>query len=574
METDGSLEPAGEDLLPVRMLNEFAYCPRLFHFERVDGLFADSADTVEGRSVHRRVDAADDVLPDPGGDDAPEVARSVQLSSEQLGLIAKIDLVEVESDVAVPVDTKKGRAPDIPELAYEPERVQVCAQGLLLREHGYRCDHGYLYFAASRRRVRIDFTPELEARTLDLARQARAAATRTVPLPPLVDSPKCPRCSLAGICLPDETNLLRAMDRGAISGQDQDPAPHGPEPRRLIPARDDAQPVYVQGQGYSISRSGDVLVISEKGKKIRDVLVKDISHLAIFGNNQVTTQVLQSLCEAEVPVTWFSYGGWFYGMLHGIGLRNAFIRREQFRKADDPSFRLALAREFVAGKVSNCRTLLLRNHPAPPELSLRELKEHVTAARAAASVESLLGIEGNAARIYFGSFQPMLKPRVGDGGFPEFDFQGRNRRPPRDPINAMLSFVYSLLSKEFTVCCLAVGLDPFVGFYHQPRHGRPALALDLMEEFRPLVADSVVLTLVNNGEVGEGDFIVTEAGCAMTPSARSKLIAAYERRLDSLVTHPVFEYRASYRRIFEMQARLLARVLQGEISSYPSFTTR
>ncbi len=573
MNTNGESPSAAQELLPVRMLNEFAYCPRLFHFERVDGLFADSADTVEGRSVHRRVDAVEDVLPEPDGEAQPEVARSVQLGSERLGLIAKIDLVEVDGDVAVPIDTKKGRVPDIPEQAYEPERVQVCAQGLLLREHGYRCDHGFLYFAGSRRRVRVELTPELEARTRELAAAARAAALLTAPPPPLIDSPKCPRCSLVGICLPDETNFLRERESVEQPPDSAATATTSREPRRLIPSRDDAQPVYVQGQGYSVTRSGDVLVITDKGKKLREVLVKDISHLAIFGNNQVTTQLLQTLCGAEVPVTWFSHGGWFYGMLQGFGLRNAFVRREQFRKADDPLFCVQLAREFVAGKISNCRTLLQRNHSAPPEDALRDLKEAVATAREATTLETLLGIEGNAARIYFGSFQAMLKPKGAEAA-PAFDFNGRNRRPPRDPVNAMLSFVYSLLSKDFTIACMAVGLDPYLGFYHQPRHGRPALALDLMEEFRPLVGDSVVLTLVNNGEVVADDFVVTEAGCAMTPAARSKLIGAYERRLDSLVTHPVFDYRASYRRIFEIQARLLTRVLQGEVRSYPSFTTR
>ena len=149
-----------------------------------------------------------------------------------------------------------------------------------------------------------------------------------------------------------------------------------------------------------------------------------------------------------------------------------------------------------------------------------------------------------------------------------------NRRPPRDPINALLSFSYALLTKDFTVTLARVGLDPLLGFYHQPRFGRAALALDLMEEFRPIVADSVVVTAINNGEIQPDDFAVTPVAAALKPGARKRLILAYERRMDQLVTHPVFGYRISYRRVLEVQARLLGRMLLGEVEEYPAFRTR
>jgi CRISPR-associated protein Cas1 len=155
-----------------------------------------------------------------------------------------------------------------------------------------------------------------------------------------------------------------------------------------------------------------------------------------------------------------------------------------------------------------------------------------------------------------------------------FDFTKRNRRPPRDPVNALLSFVYAMLLKDLVATLVGVGLDPYLGFYHQPRYGRPALALDLMEEFRPLVADSVVINLINNGEVRPTDFITRAGACALTPHGRKQVLEGYERRLDTLVTHPHFGYAISYRRIFEVQARLLARHLTGEINFYPAFCTR
>ena len=188
-------------------------------------------------------------------------------------------------------------------------------------------------------------------------------------------------------------------------------------------------------------------------------------------------------------------------------------------------------------------------------------------------MDELLGIEGSAARIYFEHFGGMLKVE-GEGERLAFDFQQRNRRPPRDPVNALLSFAYSLLTKDLTIVCHSIGFDPFIGFYHQPRFGRPALALDLMEGFRPLVADSAVLSAVNTRMVTAGDFIRVGDAVALTPAGRKGFIRAYEQRIDTLVTHPLFGYRVSYRRVLEIQARPLARLVTGELTSYPGFETR
>ena len=155
-----------------------------------------------------------------------------------------------------------------------------------------------------------------------------------------------------------------------------------------------------------------------------------------------------------------------------------------------------------------------------------------------------------------------------------FELEGRNRRPPRDPVNAALSLAYSLLTKDCVLAVAAVGLDPLLGFLHQPRYGRPALALDLMEEMRPLIADSVVVTAMNTQVIGEDDFVRASTGCAMTAAGRRRFIECYERRMDQLVTHPVFGYRLSYRRVLEVQARLLSRLLLGEVEAYPAFRTR
>lgn len=183
----------------------------------------------------------------------------------------------------------------------------------------------------------------------------------------------------------------------------------------------------------------------------------------------------------------------------------------------------------------------------------------------------LLGLEGGLAAHYFGAFGRALKPRGFDS---EWDFHNRNRRPPKDPINALLSFGYAILAKECTVALMAEGLDPWWGLYHQPRHGRPALALDLMEEFRPLIVDSAVLTAVNTGMVTRRNFTWSKAACMLGPKGRKAFLRAYEARMDQLVTHPVFGYRCSWRSILRVQARLLARWLRGDIPSYLPMRTR
>jgi CRISPR-associated protein Cas1 len=545
------------------MLNEFTYCPRLGYLEWVQGEFADSADTVEGRFHHRTVDRARQRRRAGEGeaDAAPASIheRSVLLGSEEIGLSAKIDMVQGEGNRVSPVDYKRGKRPHVPRGAYEPELVQLCAQGLLLRDHGYECTEGVLYFVSSRERVRVDFDDALVARTIELARQMRAVAEQGEVPPPLVDSPKCPRCSLVGICLPDE---VRFLSEGAAAG----------DVRPLLPARDDTLPLHVQHQGARIHKDGGVLRVLDEDTVIAEARLGEVSQVVLFGGVHITTPTVHELCLRGIPVTWLSHGGWFYGITHGMSHKNVELRRRQYAAAADQERSLTLARRFVQAKIANCRTLLRRNHPDPPEVVLRDLKEDIRRAGEVERLDSLLGVEGTAAHRYFSAFGEML--RAGPDGLTTFEFRYRNRRPPRDPVNALLSLAYAMLTREWTVVAQSVGLDPYLGFYHQPKYGRPALALDLMEEFRPLVGDSLVLTVVNNGEITAEHFVEALGAVSLTSAGRTRFIEAWERRLGQEITHPVFGYRISYRRVFEVQARLLARYLAGEIPDYPSFTTR
>ncbi|MBA2114990.1 CRISPR-associated endonuclease Cas4g/Cas1g [Bremerella alba] len=586
-------------LLPARMINEYVYCPRLFYYEHVEGIFVHNLETIEGSHVHTRVDGKEDDLP-PAAElletDRPANRRSITLSSEQYGIIAKLDLLETDGSLVTPVDYKRGepcKAEDGSIEAWPADRAQLTVQVLILRDNGYVCEEAIVYYARTKQRVRFTIDEQLVAETLQQIDAARRLANATEIPPPLEDSPKCPRCSLVGVCLPEETRRMsnvRSISRQQMILFEVEPnrtanlsnQPGDEDVRRLVPSRDDLKPLYLNQPGLYVGCSRKVLQVKDKKKIVQQVRLNEVCQVNLFGSIQVTTQAIQAICTEEIPIAYFSMGGWFYGVTHGLGVKNIYLRREQFRWADVPSFCLRIARALVAGKIKNQRTMLQRNHIEPPKVALVHLKCMQEDAETAFSQESLLGIEGNAARVYFQNLQGMIKVNdpedsPTDSGADDlftFEFNSRNRRPPKDPINALLSLAYSILAKDLTIISQTVGFDPFLGFYHQPRYGRAPLALDLMEPFRPLIADSAVLSAINTKMIRPEHFIRAGNAVALTPDGRKAFFRAYEQRMDTLVTHPLFGYRVNYRRILEIQCRLLARVLTGETTNYPVFVTR
>ena len=472
----------------------------------------------------------------------------------------------------MPVLLKKGEAAGISGEVYDSDRVRLCAQGLVLRENGFLCSAGLAYFFKSKKSVSVRFDEPLIAETKEIIARIRAmAGDRRMP-PPLLDSPKCNRCSLAGICLPDEVNLLREQKagRGGIGGSDeQGPAGQTRELRMLLASRDDQVPVYVLDQGSTVHKRGDCLEIRSREGKVGTVRMIEVSQLCLYGGVEISTPAVVELMQRGIPVLHFTHGGWFEGICLGHTSKNIDLRIRQYEWARDKERSLSLARSMISGKIRNCRVLLRRNDQEIPAEALEKLADYACQAEMAESLERLLGLEGAAAELYFSRLGSLLKADE-DG----LIFQGRNRRPPRDPVNAVLSYLYGILAKECFVTLLAVGFEPYLGFYHQPRYGRPALALDLMEEFRPIIADSTAVSLFNNKELAVKDFVITEEGVMIGRSAKRKVVAGYERRMDTQITHPLFGYKISYRRVLEVQSRLLARALSGEIEQYPAFCTR
>lgn len=628
-----SVAPDGPVLWPARHVGEHAYCPRLFYYMQVEGVFIPSADTEAGRGIHTRVDrpsttpadpsqaparagrrkrtepqanrdkntpgetadSSSTAAPDDGATaddpDRPRSVRSLALTSERLELTATLDLTEIAGEphrggIAVPVEYRKGRPRHLdlsgaqadeelepgqqPLTRVEPwptDRVQLGLQVILLEEAGYTVPHAVLYYATERRRLEVPIDDALRADALRELAAAKRTASGARPLP-LVDDPKCPRCSLQPICLPDEVNHQRRIAL-TIGGA---PAGEPPSPRRIWPPRDDGIHIVAQTEGVRIGIRGSALRFTDReGALVRDMPIASVESLAVVGHVQVSTQAVHVLADHGTPIVFMTAAGRCIAWIDAPGPTSAALKSRQAQRFADAGSRLALARAIVAAKISNQRTLLMRNAQGTPDNALDELARQADEAAKAPAIDALLGHEGQAAAVYFRHFPAMIRD---DTLSARFDTHGRRRRPPPDPVNALLSFAYSMLTHECVSALRTASLEPSIGAYHTTRPGRPALALDLMEPFRPLIADSVAVSLINRGEVGPGHFLDTAAGCALTDHGRRAFFDAWGRRMATEVTHPTFDYRLSYRRMLMLHARLVAGWLLDEVPTLAFLTTR
>jgi len=567
-----------ESLWGARDVAEYAYCPRLFYFMAVEGLFLPNTDTEKGVAVHRRVDrpsaepSESEVEDDPA---KPKSIRQLSLTSSRLGLTATLDLAELAGPVAIPVEYRKGRPKRAPLLssvddeAEEPplatpepwptDRVQVGLQAILLKESGYHVPKAILYYSAEKLRLEIPIDEKLEAEALSVLEAAKECAKNQRPLP-LINDPRCLRCSLQPICLPDEVNHQRCTKpTEEIS------------PRKIWPPRDDGIHVVAQLQGVKVGVRGMALTITDKsGQLVKEIPLANIESLSLLGSVQLSTQAVHALADRGIPVAYLSAAGRLVAMIDPLDSVSAEIRRAQVIKLESDEVRLALSKALVAAKIMNQRTLLARNHPSLPPAVSDELIRQAEYVKKADTVEAVRGHEGEAAAIYFQYFSGMFKGPLAA----EFDAHGRQRRPPPDPINACLSLAYTMLTHECVAALRLARLEPTLGALHISRPGRPALALDLMEPFRPIVSDSIAITAFNRGELTEGHFLKTAAGCVMTDAGRRAFFVAYGRRMAAEVTHPVFEYRLCYRRMLVLHARMIAAWLLGEVPTLAFLTTR
>lgn len=567
------------DLIPVRALNQVSYCPRLYYLEYVESLMLNNEHVEDGLFQHRRVDDPE-LRQRPRKDGDALHTRSVQISSERLGISGKLDLIEEKNGTISPIEYKRGSGPPgengLPPY-WDNDAVQVCAQGLLLEEElGVPVPQGILYYIGSKTRVEVPLDDDLRTRTLQAIRTIRELSARDTPPEPLPAElrHRCPGCSLLTVCQPEET--LYCLSRAPLTPVEEEAAGI----TRVLPQSDEGAVLYLQEPGSHVGKRSEHLVVRKDGAEIQRVPIAALRQVVVFGHVQLSTQALECLATLEVPVVYLTGYGRFIASLMPAPTKNVMLRRDQYRVFSDPQRALDLARAVVRAKVSNQRTLLMRSlrsrsvdEPVngSDEPAAQEMAELLNRLDRISDPAVLLGTEGQAASLYFSQLGRMIKaPTPGR----EFDFKTRNRRPPRDPVNALLSFGYAMLLKDCFSALCAVGFDPYYGFFHASRHGKPSLALDLMEEFRAIIADSVALTLINNGILTPKDFLVWREACQLTEEGRKRFFQTYEARKATVITHPTFGYKMACGRMLEVQARMLAAYVRGDIPSYTGFTVR
>ena len=543
-----------ETYIPLSQINTYVFCPRRFYYESVEGHQVINEHIEEGKIKHENVHTP--VTDRQKGDKT--VSRRQHLASDVLGVSGYTDLVEEKDGIPYPVEFKKAGMGN-----WLNDQVQLCLQGLLLEEKtGVSIPHGYIYYIGSKRRRKVPFDAELRETTLQYVAEARTLLdSRKIPKP--VHDNRCNGCSVRPICLPDEVAYLHELDE---------------RPKRIKPALGIDNVLYVDEQGCAIKKTGERILVMKENDVLRDIPLIHLGQVVICGNVSLTTPVMQTLLHEGIPVVFLSAYGRYHGALTPQVSRNSILRTAQHRVSTNEAQCLELSKAFVHGKLANMRTMLQRRKwqaPDSTDSTLEPLLANIKAIQAmekrvdtATDIPELLGLEGNASAAYFGSFNFMLKEEMG------FDFQRRSRRPPADPTNALLSFAYSLLTADISSAIQVVGLDPYVGYFHQLKYGKPCLALDLMEEFRSIIADSVVITLINNRRIKPGDFTQSHGGWYLKDHCRKTFYAAYETRKNETITHPVFKYKLTFRRAMELQVRLLAKYLTGEIDQYTPLTVR
>lgn len=328
--------------------------------------------------------------------------------------------------------------------------------------------------------------------------------------------------------------------------------------------------LYLTEQYAYVKKRDDCLLVQLPDKQTREVPLLKIDHVIVVGEITLTTPALAALLEQGAEVCYLSQRGDYRGRLSPPFSKNTFIRRQQYAACGNAERTLAVARFIVQGKLENQRTMLLRGNRKVNDTEIARaaetIKREVAAAPTATTLDSLRGMEGNGAAAYFGVFARLLRQDLG--------FARRVRRPATDPVNATLGLAYTCLMNQVMAAIQTVGLDPYAGYLHAAQYARPSLALDLMEEFRPLVADSVVLTLINNHAVQAGDFEEELGTYRLRPAGRRRFYEQFEERLNTEIEHPVFGYKVTYRRCLELQVRLLAKWLEGDVPAYPPFTVR
>ena len=536
--------PAETETIRVSALHALAYCPRLYYLEEVEELYAQDAAVFAGRRLHAELEKKEE-----------EDWEDLFLTSEELGLRGRVDALRTRDGLTIPYEHKRGRChrdKNKQPQAWESDLLQILAYCYLIESAlGIKVTEGRIRYHADNVLVHVPFDDEgkkIVSKAIARARQIRTLIQR----PPVTENERlCTRCSLSPVCLPEEARLFHNQEY---------------EPLRLFPQDDEREILHILEPGTKVGRTGEQIKITRKDRPIEKIPAQQIGQIVLHSFSQISTQALHFCTYRKIGIHFVSGGGRYIGSFDN---RQGSIQRRirQYEALNDSGFCLSLAKKLVNCRGQGQRKFLMRSRTsrkiksARLEQNIRQMQAIIKQIPRIASIESLLGIEGKIAALYFGALSCILSPDIPH----QMRFSDRNRRPPKDRFNTLLSFGYSLLIKDVMNAILSVGLEPALGFYHQPRSQAAPLALDLMEIFRVPLVDMPVVASINRQQwdVSE-DFEIRGEQVWLNETGRRKFVALYEQRKQETWKHPVTKYSLTYRRLLELEVRLLEKEWMGE----------
>jgi len=533
-----------EPPLRVMSLHALAYCERLFYLEEVEEIRVADDAVYAGRTLHEELRQAEEERGE---------WTSVDLASETLGLVGKTDCLRRRDGSLIPYEHKRGRPRREGKrlLAWPSDALQVSAYAMLLEKRlGRPVPEGRIRYHAENATVRVPLDDAARQAVLDAVARARALRASTE-RPPIAENDRlCLRCSLAPVCLPEEERLVTHPRW---------------EPVRMFSAERETTTLHVVTPGAKVSRSQDQLMVTQPEGSSEKLPVHDVGAVVLHGFSQMTTQALHLCARQEIPVHWISGGGYYVA---GLAAKAGQVQRRlrQYQALADPGVCLRLARRLAMAKVETTLRYLLRatrgtdREATGVARAVEVIRESLGKMSRSEGVMTVRGHEGMAARAYFDVLPQLLRPEVS----PEMHPEGRNRRPPRDRFNSLLSFGYALLYQNVHQAILGVGLEPALGFFHTPRSAAQPLVLDLMELFRMPLWDMPLVGSVNRLQWDtEADFEVAPGRVWLSASGRKKAIQLFENRLNDTWRHPAIGYSLSYARLVELEVRLLEKEWTG-----------
>ncbi|MDS3860585.1 type I-MYXAN CRISPR-associated endonuclease Cas1 [Thermosynechococcaceae cyanobacterium BACA0444] len=535
-------------------LHALAYCPRLFYLEEVEELYTQDAAVFAGRRLHVELQKQED-----------EDWEELNLESETLGIRGRVDALRTRNGQVIPYEHKRGRCyrdQNKQPQAWASDELQILAYAYLIEEAlNIPIQEGRIRYHADNVMVRVPLTTAGRQKVLTAIQQAQALR-QSLQRPPVATNEKlCASCSLAPVCLPEEARLSQDPERATF---------------RLFPRDDDREIIHVLTPGSKVGKSGEQIKINHRDQPEEKLPAQRVSQVVLHSFSQISTQALHFCVSRDIGVHFITGGGRYIG---SFDPRQGSIQRRirQYQALSDAQVCLHLAKLLVTCRGQSQRKFLMRGQRGKSDILttvtpiIEQMQAVLKQIEQVNSLESLLGLEGNLAALYFSALPALLTERIPE----ELKFSGRNRRPPKDPFNALLSFGYALLLKDVMNGILTVGLEPALGFYHQPRSQAAPLALDLMEIFRVPLVDMVVVASINRNQWEiSTDFECRGSQVWLSESGRRKLIDAYERRKQEKWKHPVTNYSLTYRRLLELEVRLLEKEWMGEPGLFAKLVVR